>query len=64
MRKMMQRKLSLHRETLGALQEETLHGVVGGGATLATCGKPCSKACTDTCTVGCPTQGPPPHCPL
>jgi hypothetical protein len=64
MRKMMKRKLSLHRETLGALQEEMLHGVFGGVVTLKTCGTPCSNVCSDVCTDACPTQQGPPRCTL
>ena len=59
MRKAIQRKLSLHRETLRSLQEDTLEGVVGGVVTLRTCGNPWSNTCSDVCTDACPTQAGP-----
>jgi hypothetical protein len=63
MRKTMKKKLSLHRETLLALQENALHEVAGGVVTLRTCGHPCSNTCSDVCTDACPTQVGP-HCTL
>ncbi len=49
------KKLSLHRETLRALEASSLHDAKGGVITLNTCGHPCSAACSDVCTDRCPT---------
>lgn len=49
MRKNLRMKLSLHRETLRALETAALQ-VAQGGATAQTCGNPCSNICTNICT--------------
>ena len=59
MKKAMKKKLSLHRETLRALEEGALQEVAGGVVTLLTCGTPCSKVCSNVCTDACPTQAGP-----
>ena len=39
------KKLTLHRETLRALEEDAIQAVVGG-VSARTCGSPCSATCT------------------
>jgi hypothetical protein len=39
------KKLTLHRETLRALEDGTIE-VVLGGVSARTCGSPCSATCT------------------
>ena len=57
MRKTLQKKLSLHRETLRSLQESALHGVAGGIVTLP---RTVCDNCTDTCRTDCGGS----HCTL
>jgi len=53
------KKLTLHRETLRALEDGAVQEVVGG-LSARTCGSPCSAACTvapcsepsDACSFG------------
>jgi hypothetical protein len=55
MKKSLKKRLSLHRETLYALQEGRLGQVVGGIVTFNTCGNPCTKGCSTPCTDTCHT---------
>jgi hypothetical protein len=53
MRKTMKKKLSLHRETLHALEEGFLLGVAGGVTTPKTCAVNCTDTCPTICGVKC-----------
>lgn len=49
-----QRKpIQLSRETLHALDNQTLHGAAGGFPSIRTCGTPCSAGCTTPCSDPC-----------
>lgn len=54
MKRKLQKKLALNRETLRELSDSSLHLAVGG-ATRVTCepGSSCSDACTETVSCAC-----------